>query len=86
MEKMNDKSNYTLLGNFSIRDANLICDVFETEKIDFEIEIDDSAIRGLDAVQAVLGGTFGRGAFANIYVDQNSLEQCEKILEEIGST
>lgn len=80
---MNDKSNYTLLGNFSIHDAKLICDVFETENIDFEIEIDDSAIRGLDAVQAVLGGTFGRGAFANIYVDPNLLEQCEKIAEEI---
>jgi len=32
---MNDKSNYTLLGNFSIHDAKLICDVFETKNIDF---------------------------------------------------
>jgi len=80
---MNDKSNYTLLGNFSIHDAKLICDVFETKNIDFEIEIDDSAIRGMAPMQAVLGGTHGRGAFANMCVDPDLLAQCEEIVKEI---
>jgi len=80
---MNENPNYTLLGNFDLKGAKDICDMLESRNIVFRIEADDSAIRGMVPMQAVLGGTFGAGATANIYVDPDSLEQCKKMLSEI---
>ena len=82
--EMNEKQNYTLLGNFDLNEAKAICDVFEIQDLEFEIEINDSAIRNMFPVDAVLGGTFGRGVAANIYVDSDSLEQCNQILKEMS--
>ncbi len=79
---MNDNSEYTLLGNFYLRDAKPICELLDKNQIDFEIEIDDQPIRNMRPFQAAYGGTFGSGATANIYVKPDSLEQCEMILKE----
>jgi hypothetical protein len=77
---MDNNSNYTLLGNFDLKDAKIICELIEVNNIDFELEIDDSAIRDMSAFQAAYGGTFGSGATANIYVQTHSSEQCKKII------
>jgi hypothetical protein len=79
---MNDNSEYTLLGNFDLRDAKPICDRLEQKQIDFELEVDDQPIRNMTPFQAAYGGTSGTGATANIYVQSDSLEQCELLLKE----
>ena len=82
---MNGNQDYILLGNLDLNDAKAVCDVFETKNMGFEIEIDDSAIRLMDPMQAAVhGGTYGRGVTVNIYVDPGSLEQCGQILKEMA--
>ena len=79
---MNDKSEYSLFGNFDLKDAKSICDLLELNQIDFELEIDDQPIKKMSPWQAGIGGTYGSGASANIYVKTDSFEECEKILKE----
>ena len=79
---MNDNSEYTFLGNFDLKGAKPICDLLELKQIDFELEIDDQAIRNMSPFQAAYGGTYGSGASANIYVKSDSIEACESILKE----
>jgi hypothetical protein len=81
---MNDNNTYSFLGNFSLRSARKICAWLEEEHIEFELEIDDTPIRDLPPFQAGLGGTFGRGASANIYVHADALEQCASFLENMN--
>ena len=77
---MNDQSDYVFLGNFDLKNAKSICDSLDQKRIEFEIEIDDQPIRNMSPFQAAYGGTFGSGATANIYVEPDSLEQCEIIV------
>jgi hypothetical protein len=49
---MNDHSEYTLLGNFDLRDAKPICELLEQKQIEFELEIDDQPIRNMSPFQA----------------------------------
>ena len=79
---MNDDSKNTLLGNFDLHDAKVVCDLIEKHQIEFEIEIDDSPIRNMSPFQASIGGTFGSGASANIFVPTDLMEKCVSILEE----
>ena len=80
---MNDKSEYSLFGNFDLKGAKSFCDLLDQKQIDFEIEIDDQPIKKMSPWQAAIGGTYGSGASANIYVKTDSFEECEKILKEI---
>ena len=75
-----DHSDYTLLGSYSIRDAGPVCEALESVSIPFDLEIDDSAIKEMPTCQAILGGTFGSGAWANIYVPTGEIERCRAIV------
>lgn len=79
---MNDNPEYTLLGNFDLRNAKAICGLLKEKQIDLKLEIDDQPIRNMSPFQAAYGGTYGSGATANIYVQTDSLEQCELILKD----
>jgi hypothetical protein len=79
---MNDNSEYSLIGNFDLKDAKSICDLLDQKQIDFEVEIDDQPIKKMLPWQAAYGGTYGSGASVNIYVKTTSLEECETILKE----
>jgi hypothetical protein len=80
---MTNNPEYILLGNFNLKDAKPICDLLEKNKIVFELEIDDQPIRNMTPFQAAYVGTSGTGVTANIYVQSDSLEQCDSILKEI---
>ena len=77
---MDNNQIYKFFGSFDLNSAKQICAVFEEHKIDFEVEIDDSPIRNMTPFQASLGGTYGFGASANIYVDAQSIDQCNALL------
>ena len=79
---MNDKSEYSLLGNFDLKRAKAFCDLLDQKQIDFEIEIDDQAIKKLSPWQAAIGGTYGSGASVNIYVKTDAFDECEQNLKE----
>ena len=78
---MNDNSEYLLLGNFDLKRAKSICDLLDKKQIHFQVEIDDQPIKNMSPWQAAIGGTYGSGASANIYVKTDSLEECEIILK-----
>ncbi|MEE9367334.1 MAG: hypothetical protein V3V05_00565 [Pontiella sp.] len=80
---MNDNLEYTFLGNFDLSDTKTICDLIEKQNINFELEIDDSPIRNMSPFQAAYGGTYGSGATANIYVQEDALEPCNLIVQDI---
>ena len=76
---MNENETYRFLGNFDLRSAKKICAWLEEKHIEFELEIDDTPIRNLPPFQAGLGGTFGRGASANIYVPEDAMDRCSAL-------
>lgn len=81
---MDPEKEYEFVGNFDLHSAEELCARLETEHIDFELEIDDSPIRNLMPFEAALGGTYGAGASANIYVRAEDLDRCQALLREAG--
>lgn len=77
---MNEK--YVLLDNFDLKVAKDVCDILEAHNIDFRIEMNDSSIRQMIPFKAVLGGSYGQGVTAYIYVDADLLVRCCQLLEE----
>ena len=80
---MTDGQTYRFLGNFDLRTAKKLCALLEEGRIGFELEIDDTPIRNLSPFQAGLGGTYGTGASANIYVAEDTFEDSVLLLEKI---
>ncbi len=73
---------YVLLDNFDLNVAKNVCDILEAHDIDFRIEMNDSGIRQMIPFKAVLGGSYGQGFTAYIYVDTDLLEECCQLLEK----
>lgn len=78
---MSDEKTYEFLGSFDLKTAKDLCDLLAKQHIDFELEIDDSPIRNLTPFQAYIGGTYGTGVSANIYVETESFDRCSTLLD-----
>ncbi len=78
---MSAAPEYPFLGSFDLHAAQEICGLLEGAGIDFQLEIDDMAIRNMLPFEAAMGGTYGTGVMAAIYIDPSWLEHCYQILE-----
>lgn len=74
---------YRLIGPFPTREIERVVERLESEEIDYQIEMDDTAIRRLDPLTAANGGTWGTGACVNLYIHQDDLEKGRSILTEL---
>ncbi|MEM9443857.1 MAG: hypothetical protein AAGA18_00760 [Verrucomicrobiota bacterium] len=83
---MSENVEYLPAGTFPVYEAEYISSLLEKNKIDYEVEMDDSEIKNMTPCQASIGGTFGLGAKVHFYVHPDSLEVTVKLLDDEIST
>jgi hypothetical protein len=74
---------YQFHSSFPIREIEIVSDILEKENVDYQIDFDDSAIKRMDAVTANLGGTFGTGLQAHLYVHHLQIDKANAILKDM---
>ena len=79
---MSEDSDYIFLISFPIIESKRVIDLFKENKIDFQIEKDDSAIKEMDAATAYFGGTFGQGVLVHFYVHPDSYENSQTLIKQ----
>jgi hypothetical protein len=63
-------------------DAERILKRFEEEKVRFEINCDDSAMRNMSPTMSFLGGYYGNAQLIQIFVHRDDKEKAKAIVNE----
>jgi hypothetical protein len=74
---------YQFLATFQTREVDRLLERLEKDTVDYEIDMDDSQIRGLSPFQASMGGTYGTGVNVNLYVHEKDMERASQIIREL---
>ena len=73
-------------GDYLPGDARRLLLLLEGEDVDFRIEKDDSALKGLDPFAAASGGAFGFGTLTRVYVEESGFQTFELIRDTLYPT
>lgn len=74
--------DYQFIATFQTREVDRLIERLERDSVDYEIDMDDSQIRGMSPFQASVGGTYGTGVNVNLYVHEKDSERaCQAIRE-----
>lgn len=75
-------AGFSRLGKFNVLDAEHFLKRFEEENIRFEINRDDSFMREMSPVTAMLGGYSGMAPMIEIFVRREDAEKAKAIINE----
>ena len=79
----NAQDAYEYFGTHENPDAKAILDAFEKRGIWFDVALDDSQIKKMNAVVAGYGGTFGHGTGLAIVVHADDMEKAIRIRQSV---
>lgn len=74
---------YQFLAAFQTRETDRLLERLEKEAVDYQIDMDDSQIRGMSPFLASVGGTYGTGVTVNLYVHEKDMNRACQIIREL---
>lgn len=74
---------YQFVATFQTREVDRLLERLERDTVDYEIDMDDSQIRGMSPFLASVGGTYGTGVNVNLYVHEKDVERACQIIREL---
>ena len=78
-----DNSCYSEFGAYIPSEAHELIDAFIKENVRFEIERDDTLLKGISAVAAHRGGTYGHGVRITIDVHKDDWDTACRLRQEL---
>jgi len=74
---------YQFVATFQTREVERLLERLERDTVDYEIDMDDSQIRGMSPFLASMGGTYGTGVNVNLYVHTDDMDRARLIIREL---
>lgn len=74
---------YEYIGTYPNSDARVLLGAFEQRGIRFDVNVDETQIKGMNPVQARFGGQFGQGSGVAIAVHVDDVEEAIRIRQSV---
>ena len=77
---MTQDDSYQFHSSYPVWQIEVVSGALESAGVDYQISFDDSAIKKMSPVTAMMGGTYGDGAQAQVFIHQDQLERANETL------
>lgn len=73
---------YQFHSSYPVWQIETVSAALEKAGVDYQVSFDDTVIKKMDPVTAMMGGTYGDGAQAKVFVNQDQIEKANETLKE----
>ena len=81
---MNADDPYPFHSSYPVWQIEAVTDALEKKGVEYQIAFDDTGITKMDPVIASIGGTYGDGARANLFIHEGHIDAANSVLKEFN--